>query len=75
MADGHHQMQPAVDLVVAQAALVEAEEIQVETVQEITIQEEAPVKIKETIMEVKQKGGIKVKELTITKRRHHARGR
>jgi len=68
-------MQPAVGLVVAQAALVEAEEIQVEPIQEITIQAEAPVKIKETIMEVKQKEGIKVKELTITKSRRRARGR
>ena len=70
-------MQPAVSLVVAQAALVEAEEIQVRTVQAITVQAvvPVPVEIKETIMEVKQKEETKAKELMITKSRRRARDR
>ena len=70
-------MQPAVGLVVAQAALVEAEEIQVGTVQAITVQAvvPVPVEIKETIMEVKQKEETKAKERMIIKSRRHARDR
>ena len=70
-------MQPAVGLVVAQAALVEAEEIQVGTVQAITVQAvvPVPVEIKETITEVKQKGETKAEELMITKSRRRARDR